>query len=1150
MAASNCVDRLDNEVVYKLIRLYRANDCLWNPSSPGYYNMPLKESAWTRIASYFENNMTVDEVKMQILSLRYYFDAERLNIERNRLQGYHYASQFPFYEELEFLKMIDTELEIIEPSILSYKDQINNIVEESYLLSTGQNGIHSDKVDFSDVEDFEGTDGSDEETIPLQLIIPPPKLHKMRLETRVVSGNERGLERERHNDMNNTNYRAEHSGWQPESTEPKEQQSLNDLQKEWPPKQFKRKVLTGKYRKLLTDHGNIENWNNNSQQSNPKRGYDENEVDAEQAWDNAKPKTKCKPFYKLLSRNGVGKLATQQYRYATNGGLTGHAPIPQFGVSPDETNLDAGACDHCRGMRQQPQYNSYDQYGQPQAQQKDVQYTNQQQPYIRYCNQNTCPGRSKTAAQTPRPPPPSPNQDTYEEDEFPAETQPRELNNQPAYQQQDELEHYQPAMENTQQQPYAQPPYDVEDEYPEAAKKQPFANAPLNDTHEDHMARSDEFATKEYNVETRQGAFRQPLSTTASTQAPEFPRDENYNAQPRQKRRSHEPVDDEEYEVEPMPQRMYKAPAPVDDEEYEVNCRTFRKSREYEPVDEEYERAARPRRNPKASDIVYRYNLAEPEPETRPRQRGRRISQDDYERERERPPRRMANRYDDEDYVVCRAPSDNDEDEYNDYSYMRKKAREDNDDVEFIECPYVQKKAPDNRDRRRYNNYDNDSDPTEYERKPPSKQPRAQEFNYETRAAAKSQRNPSVQNSPEYRNAARAPGPRTQAMKNDDARDSTQKKRKANDRKFDSDDDYEYARGRSSNKKRLGNKKFDDEDDYDEGTQRKPRRQQRGPHANNLENIPCTRCMPKPASVKTYPLSDLNDCDCCKDDAVPQRAQKNAYRSDRPQRMPEKDEYAMEARPKKKSRPQEPVEDDYAPEPSRSKRKPKAPEPTEDEYNVESPRSKRKTKAPELAEEAYEVEPRPKKKAKEHDCDCSDDVDEATRPPKHSSQLPKQASQKESGSQPVNPAPCEADCNVNGECDEQNAAYEAEKPNDNCDCICAEEYNRHARGIAIETDIDMSLQDRNCECHDNENDNDDNDMPQRGGVKASRKIARKVNKICKCTPPVYNRNKPAKNGVAGARTDAGKHRSNSPSGKSRGSHRRHLKVEDDGVNIR
>ncbi|XP_033250475.1 uncharacterized protein LOC108159143 isoform X2 [Drosophila miranda] len=83
--------------------MYRANQCLWNPKSPGYHCVPLKQSAWNRITRILNNGLTTDQVKLQVLSLRNYYDTECQAIKRSQREGLTYVPCRSIFKDLQFL---------------------------------------------------------------------------------------------------------------------------------------------------------------------------------------------------------------------------------------------------------------------------------------------------------------------------------------------------------------------------------------------------------------------------------------------------------------------------------------------------------------------------------------------------------------------------------------------------------------------------------------------------------------------------------------------------------------------------------------------------------------------------------------------------------------------------------------------------------------------------------------------------------------------------------------------------------------------------------------------------------------------------------------------------------------------------------------
>ncbi|XP_030572316.1 uncharacterized protein LOC115770977 isoform X2 [Drosophila novamexicana] len=199
---SNRKRKSDINGTYKLIRLYRANDCLWNPKSSGFKNLALKERAWLRISQFFKNKLTVDQIKLQILSLRYYYATELLAIKRSKLGGYHYVPRQSFFADLEFLKEAmehSVSVKAMESKTQVSSDQINCLVGDAFLLSSSENSIRSEKVDFQ-ITSASNEDGitssvlqslvSQDKKQSLQLPLPPHDIRTNQLPNRVASGND------------------------------------------------------------------------------------------------------------------------------------------------------------------------------------------------------------------------------------------------------------------------------------------------------------------------------------------------------------------------------------------------------------------------------------------------------------------------------------------------------------------------------------------------------------------------------------------------------------------------------------------------------------------------------------------------------------------------------------------------------------------------------------------------------------------------------------------------------------------------------------------------------------------------------------------------------------------------------------------------
>ncbi|XP_023172740.2 uncharacterized protein LOC111600714 isoform X2 [Drosophila hydei] len=137
-----------SKAIFKLIRLYRANDCLWNPKSSSFKNSEMKERAWQRISKFFNYGLSVDEVKLQILLLRHYFTTELLAMKRCKLGGYTHVPRQSYFKELQFLKEAMGPSVNVKTTESEAQDRINCIVEDAFLLSSSENSIRSEQVDF------------------------------------------------------------------------------------------------------------------------------------------------------------------------------------------------------------------------------------------------------------------------------------------------------------------------------------------------------------------------------------------------------------------------------------------------------------------------------------------------------------------------------------------------------------------------------------------------------------------------------------------------------------------------------------------------------------------------------------------------------------------------------------------------------------------------------------------------------------------------------------------------------------------------------------------------------------------------------------------------------------------------------------------
>ncbi|EDX07330.1 GD11177 [Drosophila simulans] len=93
----------------KLIRLYRSNECLWNPKSPGFHSGSAKDDAWRRITRRMNCGLTPDQVKLQVLGLRHYYSKELAAIRNSQLEGYSYNPRYSYFEDLHFLGNLEEE---------------------------------------------------------------------------------------------------------------------------------------------------------------------------------------------------------------------------------------------------------------------------------------------------------------------------------------------------------------------------------------------------------------------------------------------------------------------------------------------------------------------------------------------------------------------------------------------------------------------------------------------------------------------------------------------------------------------------------------------------------------------------------------------------------------------------------------------------------------------------------------------------------------------------------------------------------------------------------------------------------------------------------------------------------------------------------
>ncbi|KAI8038514.1 hypothetical protein M5D96_008414 [Drosophila gunungcola] len=107
MTSHSKMERLER--TQKLIRLYRSNECLWNPKSPGFHSDSVKEDAWQWITRQMKCGLTPDQVKLQVFSLRNYYSKECAAIRLSQRKGFSYAPRHSYFEDLQFLGNLDFE---------------------------------------------------------------------------------------------------------------------------------------------------------------------------------------------------------------------------------------------------------------------------------------------------------------------------------------------------------------------------------------------------------------------------------------------------------------------------------------------------------------------------------------------------------------------------------------------------------------------------------------------------------------------------------------------------------------------------------------------------------------------------------------------------------------------------------------------------------------------------------------------------------------------------------------------------------------------------------------------------------------------------------------------------------------------------------
>ncbi|KAH8401304.1 hypothetical protein KR009_004453, partial [Drosophila setifemur] len=108
----------EEKKILELIQLYRSCECLWNPQSPEYDSASVKEDAWRQITCRLDRGLTPDQVKLQVLALRNYYDKECAAIEQSQIQGHIYVPRRSYFQALHFLSDPSAPMETNEVSPL------------------------------------------------------------------------------------------------------------------------------------------------------------------------------------------------------------------------------------------------------------------------------------------------------------------------------------------------------------------------------------------------------------------------------------------------------------------------------------------------------------------------------------------------------------------------------------------------------------------------------------------------------------------------------------------------------------------------------------------------------------------------------------------------------------------------------------------------------------------------------------------------------------------------------------------------------------------------------------------------------------------------------------------------------------------------
>ncbi|XP_043948283.2 serine/arginine repetitive matrix protein 2 isoform X2 [Drosophila biarmipes] len=173
----------------KLIHLYRSNECLWNPQSPGYHSSTVKDDAWRRITLLMKAGLTPDQVKLQILALRSYYSQECSALQRSQQEGYSFVPRHSYFEDLQFLGNLGME-DPDEPKI-----SCSIILDESGTITPKYSPNMSEATFFSPLASLSPSASLSKDGYTFYKMVlepePPNEEEQRRIKVRSTSGNDR-----------------------------------------------------------------------------------------------------------------------------------------------------------------------------------------------------------------------------------------------------------------------------------------------------------------------------------------------------------------------------------------------------------------------------------------------------------------------------------------------------------------------------------------------------------------------------------------------------------------------------------------------------------------------------------------------------------------------------------------------------------------------------------------------------------------------------------------------------------------------------------------------------------------------------------------------------------------------------------------------